>query len=70
MAADAGVENHDYRATDQEIADWYELPLEDVLTILAFAEHGLLKKCMGGPLPYGRRSVSDCKEVGAFEPRA
>jgi len=30
MPADSVVENHDYGATDQEIAEWYELPLEDV----------------------------------------
>lgn len=38
MSADSVVENHDYGATDQEIAEWYELPLADVRTILAYAE--------------------------------
>jgi uncharacterized protein (DUF433 family) len=38
ISADSVVENFDYGATDQEIAEWYELPIEDVRTILAYAE--------------------------------
>ncbi len=38
MPADSVVENHDYGASDQEISEWYGLPLEDVRTILAYAE--------------------------------
>ena len=38
IAADTIVENHDFDASDQEISEWYELPLEDVKTILAYAE--------------------------------
>ncbi len=38
MPADQVVENHDYGATEREIAEWYELPLEDVQAILTYAE--------------------------------
>jgi uncharacterized protein (DUF433 family) len=37
LAADSIVENHDYDLSDQEIADTYEIPIEDVRTILAYA---------------------------------
>ena len=38
MSADSVVENHDYGATDLEIAEWYELPIEDVRAVLAYAQ--------------------------------
>jgi len=38
MPADQVVENHDRGATEQDIAEWYELPVEDVHAILAYAE--------------------------------
>jgi uncharacterized protein (DUF433 family) len=37
MPADQVVEEHDVGSTEEEIAEWYRLPLEDVRTILAYA---------------------------------
>ena len=42
IAADAIVENYDYDASDEEIAEWYELPIEDIRKILAYAEQARL----------------------------
>ena len=38
LGVDSLVENHDDGASAQEIADWFQVPLEDVETILAYAE--------------------------------
>jgi uncharacterized protein (DUF433 family) len=38
LSADSIVENHDYGASAQEIAEMFEVPLEDVETLLAYAE--------------------------------
>jgi uncharacterized protein (DUF433 family) len=38
LSADSIVEDHDYQVPDEEIAEMYEVPLEDVRTILAYAE--------------------------------
>ena len=38
LSADSIVENHDYGVSAQEIAEWFQVPLEDVETILAYAE--------------------------------
>lgn len=38
LSADSIVENHDYGASAQEIAEMFEVPLEDVEALLAYAE--------------------------------
>jgi uncharacterized protein (DUF433 family) len=38
VPADTVVENHDYGLPDDDIAYQYSLPIEDVRTILAYAE--------------------------------
>jgi uncharacterized protein (DUF433 family) len=37
LSADAIVENHDDNLSDQEIAEIFELPIEDVRTLVAYA---------------------------------
>jgi len=38
LSADSIVENHDDGATPQEIAEWFQVPVADVETLLAYAE--------------------------------
>lgn len=38
MSADSVIDNFDSGATPEEIADWFDLPIEDVRTIIAYAE--------------------------------
>jgi uncharacterized protein (DUF433 family) len=38
LSADSIVENHDYGATAQEISEWFEVPVADVETLLAYAD--------------------------------
>ena len=38
LSADSIVENHDSGATPEEISEWFEVPVEDVQTILAYAK--------------------------------
>ena len=38
LSADSIVGNHDDGVSEQEIADMFEVPIEDVRTILAYAE--------------------------------
>jgi uncharacterized protein (DUF433 family) len=38
LSADSIVENHDYGATPQEIAEWFQVPVADVEVLLTYAE--------------------------------
>jgi uncharacterized protein (DUF433 family) len=38
LSADSVVENYDDGVTPEEIADMFEVPIEDVRTIIAYAE--------------------------------
>jgi len=38
LSADSVVENYDYGAKPEEIAEWFHVPLDDVCTILAYAD--------------------------------
>ena len=38
LSADSVVDNHDYGASADEIADWFQVPVEDIRTILTYAE--------------------------------
>ena len=38
LSADSIVENHDDNLSDEEIAEMFEIPIEDVRAILAYAD--------------------------------
>ena len=38
LSADSIVGNYDTGATPEEISEWFEVPVEDVKTIIAYAE--------------------------------
>ena len=42
MSADSVVQNYESGATPEEISNWFDLPIEDVRTIIAYAEQAHL----------------------------